>query len=397
MIHGFSSKWRLFLRWPAILALLVTVTIMSVASAAAANTVITFDDPNGVYVQGDAVEKGFRVWETEPDGWKFFYSSFYPQAFPGPAPDSDIEINLGNNGRTIQLAAVDNSPFTLVSFFTSALCCNNTAGVTVRGFNAANVQVASIVISDRYPGGQYTLPASFSNVKRVTFQSSGGGSQGNHSLDNITILGASDTTAPVVTAPAPLTVECSTTGGTPTSNAAIQAWLASASATDNVDGSVAVSNNLVSGLCAVGTTTTVTFSATDAAGNAGSATSTITVVDTAAPTITDVAVSKAMLWPANHKMVPVSLSVDASDVCDPSVTCEITSVTSNEPVDGLGDGDTSPDWVITGALTLELRAERSGTGTGRVYTITVTCTDDSGNASTKTVDVTVPHSMGKDS
>ena len=60
-------------------------------------------------------------------------------------------------------------------------------------------------------------------------------------------------------------------------------------------------------------------------------------------------------------MVPINVSPSVSD-CDSGVTCRIVSVTSNEPVEGLGDGDTSPDWVIT----VNLRAERSAHGTGRV-------------------------------
>lgn len=60
-----------------------------------------------------------------------------------------------------------------------------------------------------------------------------------------------------------------------------------------------------------------------------------------------------------------------------------------------GGGDTPPDWVITGPLTVDLRAERSGKGSGRVYTITVECSDASGNTATKTVTVTVPHDQGK--
>jgi hypothetical protein len=83
------------------------------------------------------------------------------------------------------------------------------------------------------------------------------------------------------------------------------------------------------------------------------------------------------------------------DNCDTSPTCTITGVSSNEPVNGLGDGDTAPDWVITGALTLQLRAERSGTGTGRVYTVQVSCVDDAGNVATATVGVSVVHDQGK--
>jgi hypothetical protein len=65
-------------------------------------------------------------------------------------------------------------------------------------------------------------------------------------------------------------------------------------------------------------------------------------------------------------------------------------VSSHEPEDGLGDGDTSPDGIILGGLSATFRAERSGTGTGRLYTITIARQDRSGNSSTKTVQVRVP-------
>jgi hypothetical protein len=65
-------------------------------------------------------------------------------------------------------------------------------------------------------------------------------------------------------------------------------------------------------------------------------------------------------------------------------------VTSSEPVTGVTD-KTSPDWEITGPLSLNLRAERLETGPGRIYTITVQCTDAAGNNSTKNAKVTVPH------
>ena len=58
-----------------------------------------------------------------------------------------------------------------------------------------------------------------------------------------------------------------------------------------------------------------------------------------------------------------------------------------------GRGKT-PDYEITGALTLNLRAERLGDSTDRIYTITVKCTDNSGNAATRTVSVIVPHDRG---
>ena len=71
------------------------------------------------------------------------------------------------------------------------------------------------------------------------------------------------------------------------------------------------------------------------------------------------------------------------------------SVPSNEPISGKGHCSTSPDRVITGDLTVDLRAERSGKGDGRVYTVVVACTDDSGNSSLSTVTVSVDHDQGK--
>ena len=88
-------------------------------------------------------------------------------------------------------------------------------------------------------------------------------------------------------------------------------------------------------------------------------------------------------------MVPVSIEVTATDEEDADPACRIASVTCNEPDVG------EPDWIITGDLDLELRAERLGCSTGRVYTITVECSDESGNLSSSQVTVTVPHDCKK--
>ncbi|MGZ4962621.1 MAG: vWA domain-containing protein, partial [Limisphaerales bacterium] len=69
---------------------------------------------------------------------------------------------------------------------------------------------------------------------------------------------------------------------------------------------------------------------------------------------------------------------------------------SNQPVNGTGDGNTSPDIIRTGDLSLLLRAERAGNiKTDRVYTITVLCADTFGNTTRTNVFVTVPHDSGK--
>jgi hypothetical protein len=96
-----------------------------------------------------------------------------------------------------------------------------------------------------------------------------------------------------------------------------------------------------------------------------------------------------MLWPANHKMNNITVSYTATDNCA-AVSC-VLSVTSNQPINGTGDGDTAPDWEIVDATHVRLRAERAGNGNERIYTIAVTCTDASGNVTTKTTTVVIPH------
>jgi len=94
-------------------------------------------------------------------------------------------------------------------------------------------------------------------------------------------------------------------------------------------------------------------------------------------------------------MVNVNVSYQATDNCPlPPNSCTL-SVTSNEPINGTGDGDTSPDWIILDAHHVQLRAERAGNGNGRIYTITITCTDNGGNSSHQSVTVSVPHDRGR--
>jgi len=120
-------------------------------------------------------------------------------------------------------------------------------------------------------------------------------------------------------------------------------------------------------------------------------------VDTTPPTINSVSASRDVLWPPNHKMVEVIVSVDATDICDPEPFSYILGVSSNEPINGPGDGNTEPDWELftDEPLVVMLRAESAGVGIGRVYTIYVECTDASGNIATAEVDVVVPHDQGK--
>jgi hypothetical protein len=156
----------------------------------------------------------------------------------------------------------------------------------------------------------------------------------------------------------------------------------------SVTGSVLVSN--VSSSPAV---LNIKVSGKDACGDIGSQTSQAQVFDKTPPTI-DVSVSPVLLWPANHKMWDIMANVVVEDNC-PGAGYVLTSITSSEPDDGVGDGHTSddiqdasfgmPDTAFT------LRAERSGSGPGRAYTVTYTATDASSNDTSAQAIVTVPH------
>lgn len=108
------------------------------------------------------------------------------------------------------------------------------------------------------------------------------------------------------------------------------------------------------------------------------------------PSVSAISVDRQSLWPPNHALVPVALSYTTTDNCGTPV-CTL-AVSSNEPIEGTGDGDASPDWLVTDAKHVSLRAERSGAGSGRSYSLNVTCVDSAGGASSQAASVTVPKS-----
>jgi len=115
----------------------------------------------------------------------------------------------------------------------------------------------------------------------------------------------------------------------------------------------------------------------------------VTVTTTNSPPLCDLARAwPPILWPPNHRMIPVKIK----GVADPDhdrVVITIDKVTQDEPVNGYGDGDTSPDAVILPKWVL-VRAERSGKGNGRVYEIKFSADDGHGGNCTGKVQVKVP-------
>ena len=130
----------------------------------------------------------------------------------------------------------------------------------------------------------------------------------------------------------------------------------------------------------------------DGLGGSDSAEVTISVKNINDPPRCDLAEAyPPILWPPNHKLIPVTI-VKVTDPNSDQITITVTGVTQDEPVNFLGDGDTSPDAVIEGNNVL-IRAERSGllVGNGRVYRINFNAFDGIGGSCTGSVAVCVPH------
>lgn len=213
----------------------------------------------------------------------------------------------------------------------------------------------------------------------------------------VQVITVTDGTPPTITAPANVTAYTgpgATTCDTVVSNAA----LGTASANDNCAG-VTVTRSPSGNTFPVGTTT-VTWTATDWAGNTATASQTVTVIDNTAPTIT-LNGSTPSMWPPNHKYQTFAVTNFVTSVFDNcggvSVgNVVIDHVTSDETENGNGDGNTTNDIVIASdCKSVQLRSERDGGGNGRVYTIYFRLTDTHGNTTTVTAKVVVPHNPGE--
>jgi hypothetical protein len=112
-----------------------------------------------------------------------------------------------------------------------------------------------------------------------------------------------------------------------------------------------------------------------------------------APTVS----ASPVLEPPNHEYHDIDIARDCQITwdapcggVDPQAT-RITCVSSDEPDNGLGDGDTANDIVLVDGQHLRLRAERSGRGDGRCYVISFEAVDGAGNTGTGTCTVSVQH------
>jgi endonuclease G len=204
------------------------------------------------------------------------------------------------------------------------------------------------------PNADYSGPDSF----EFTVRDTGDGASAALTSGAATIwITVNDTIAPTISAPANVTVNTgpnATTCGTVVTDAE----LGTANATDN-SGNVSIDRGGVpSGNVFPVGTTTVTYIATDGAGNSTPATQTVTVIDNTAPTLSAPAPTSVNADSTGHATIPdVVAGTKASDNCGP------VTVTQNP---------------LAGTVV--------GTGT---HTITITAKDAAGNTSTAITTFTV--------
>jgi len=246
----------------------------------------------------------------------------------------------GNIGTTTQLVTVTDTtaPVITVPAAITASSGDNLPVTFLTGTGTATaIDLFAVTITSDAP---VTFPVGITTVTWTATDANGNTS----TATQLITVNLVDMTAPMVTAPVAVTVEA--TGIT---TAVI---LGAASATDVVDGVLIPTSNAPVGGFPVGVTT-VTYSATDIAGNIGTATQTITVTDSTLPVIT----------------APVAVTADSINGADLVVTLGNATATDLFAVTIIND---APVTFPVG-----------------VSTVTWTATDANGNSSAATQLVTV--------
>lgn len=233
--------------------------------------------------------------------------------------------------------------------------------------------------SDFPPGNVFPV-----GTTNITWTATDGAGNTATAIRTITVV---DNQPPVITnSPENVTVKCAR--DVPTAN------VNSVTTTDNCPNVIVthVGDVITNQTCANRYTVTRTYVATDHSGNTATCSQVITVNDDVAPQVVGLSTSQTSLWPANHTMRDITVNYTVSDNCVNGPTYSM-SITSNEPVNGVADGDTDPDWEVVDNHHIRLRAERAANGTGRIYTITITVNDGCNPTVTATTQVVVVHNI----
>ena len=260
------------------------------------------------------------------------------------APTAQSQAVATNANTPVSLALVGSDLETAAGDLVFAITAGPSHG-TLSG-TGANVSYT--------PDANYSGPDSFTFTVRDTGDDLAPAMTSAEATVSITV---NDTLAPTISAPAALGV-ITGDGATTCGTVVTDAQLGSPIAADNTGNVTVVRTGVPAGNIFPTGTTTITYTATDAAGNATQATQTVTVVDKTAPTITAPAPTTVKAGLSGQAAIPnVLAGTIASDNCGP-VTL------SQSPAAG----------TIVGVGT---------------HVITITATDSAGNTSTATTTFTV--------
>jgi hypothetical protein len=318
------------------------------------------------------------------------------QVPPGPYPLGTTTVRLtveDDTGATDTCVAtvmvVDNTP-PMVN------CPANIVTTTAPGQCSAVVSYPVPTASDNCPSVMVSCnPASGSTFAKGTtvVNCTATDASGNTASCSFTVM-VNDNEPPTVSCPA---------GTTVSANASCQALIpdvrGGVTALDNCTPAASLTKSqspTAGSLVGLGTHT-IMVTVTDAAGNSRQCQTTLTVIDTTAPTVS-CSVSQSVLptlWPPNHDLVNVGLNVSATDHCDTNLTITVEVFGDEDDEEPTGDGTHSPDAKNIAPGTLRLRSERKGDADGRVYLIVVKATDDAGNVGVACCTVVVPLSQSQ--
>jgi len=285
----------------------------------------------------------------------------------------DAAGNTGTKTRTV-IVRDSTAPVVTVNAPTAMIEGNTIGGATVTFTPTAVDAISGTLTPTCTPASGSLFPVGTTSVSCSATDASGNTGTGTGSIKVV------DTKPPVVTrnGPATVTVEA----GTAYTDAG-------ATAVDIVSGNVAVTVAGTVNTSAIGSYT-LTYSAKDAANNTGTATRTVTVVDTQAPVISDSANPAVLLWSPNKVMTPVTISGTIKDATLVKTTFAV--VDEYKKVQPSGTVTVAANGTFSFVVSLE--AYRDGSDAdGRVYTVKVTATDAGNRSTTVSTIVLVPHNQ----
>ncbi len=251
--------------------------------------------------------------------------------------------NAGGTGTgNFAVRVIDYTPPVITAPSTLTVEATSAAGAVVTFTASASDVISGAVPVTATPASGSTIGLGISTINLSATDGS------NNTATKQILVTVRDTTRPVLTLPAPITVEATGPGGAIVNFAA--------SAADLVSGNLPVVLTPLSGSTFAVGTTSVSAAATDGANNTATGTFTVTVTDTTAPVIT----------------VPANIVVEATSAAGAAVTYSASATD-----------------LVSGAVAVTASKASGSTFALGTTTVTLTATDAANNTATATFTVTV--------